>query len=380
MSEGEDKNKESKVAVAYENIAFECNLDNKLVPMRLGCVICERQKKAKRDMGQQHFGSPNDLMYHYITHSILELAQTMTNLQLALSDTQLSDLQSRTIKVEAIETDENDLLEEDNAGNFDDIPTTEQVEKYPRLRGRPKKNMSLKDKQHECKICGKVLTSKGNLNKHLVIHNPEKKFKCDQCSLDFNQRRDLTTHKMQIHTMERPYVCKICNKGFVHKHYLTEHLDYHSGERKFQCPTCGKRFQSASTLAKHTERHIGKRSHKCEFCAKAFFVRVDLRSHIRLVHEKSETSTGIPISKQQSSCKTNIPQAKDAKLSRKEARQERAKSLSMEDSWVIAQQGSTSSKPESEAETLTLTNLENQSRTMYLVPISGDSKTTDLKK
>ena len=93
--------------------------------------------------------------------------------------------------------------------------------------------------------------------------------------------RDLNTHKMQKHTGERPHICNLCGKGFVHKHYLAEHMDYHTDERKYQCQQCGKRFQSASTLSKHAERHKGQRSHQCPHCSKAFMVHVDLRSHVR---------------------------------------------------------------------------------------------------
>ena len=77
-------------------------------------------------------------------------------------------------------------------------------------------------------------------------------------------------HIIFLQLGERPYICKQCGKGFVHKHYLIEHMDYHTGERKYQCPQCGKRFQSASTLSKHAERHKGLRNHQCSYCSKSF--------------------------------------------------------------------------------------------------------------
>merc|ERR1712086_1133422 len=100
----------------------------------------------------------------------------------------------------------------------------------------------------------------------MIVHDESKKFECTICQAKFNQQRDLKNHKMQKHTGERPHICK----------------------------QCGKRFQSASTLSKHSERHKGQRTHQCSYCSKSFLVHVDLRSHVRIVHEKTG-DTGIPV-------------------------------------------------------------------------------------
>ena len=135
---------------------------------------------------------------------------------------------------------------------------------------------------HTCKICSNVLSSRGALVKHMVTHSDEKPFKCDQCDLQFNQNRDLKTHKMQKHTMQRPHVCGICGKGFVHKFYLMEHMTYHTGEKQFQCNYCGKTFPCQSSLSKHIKRHSTTRNFSCNLCSKAFTVKKDLTAHIKL--------------------------------------------------------------------------------------------------
>ena len=67
-------------------------------------------------------------------------------------------------------------------------------------------------KKYECKICSKILSCRGNLNKHMIVHDESKKFECTICQVKFNQQRDLKNHKMQKHTGERPYICKQCGK------------------------------------------------------------------------------------------------------------------------------------------------------------------------
>ena len=88
------------------------------------------------------------------------------------------------------ETDGHDSVVE-NIISDTSITTTRKVVKI-RDKSGPKK--------YECNICGKVLSCRGNLNKHMVLHDESKKFECPDCQAKFNQQRDLNNHKMQKHT------------------------------------------------------------------------------------------------------------------------------------------------------------------------------------
>lgn len=221
------------------------------------CVICSTEEDLKL------FKDANDLVFHHMSHPILELAQALADVQKLLKSIKFFD------EAKLLCAPKNRVVIEEDKSN-DNVDENEDtiVEHKASDTGA---------KKHKCHVCNKILSSRGNLNKHMIIHDPEKKFECPICHIKFNQSRDLKNHEMTIHTGERPYICKTCGKGFVHKHYLAEHMDYHSGDRKYQCPQCGKRFQSSSTLSKHMERHKGLRSHQCKFCSKSFLVHVDLR-------------------------------------------------------------------------------------------------------
>ncbi len=78
--------------------------------------------------------------------------------------------------------------------NEDDIPISKDDKKIS--KSKPEKL--------SCDICGKILSSKGNLKKHQVLHSSVKPWECKECNLSFNQARDLNTHKMQKIGNTRP--------------------------------------------------------------------------------------------------------------------------------------------------------------------------------
>ena len=82
-------------------------------------------------------------------------------------------------------------------------------------------------------------------------------------------------------------MCKTCSKAFERSRDLIIHERIHSGERPFECKKCNKTFSTSKILRKHIKRlHMNK----CEICDKMFFENSDLSSHLKDHQDKKGTN------------------------------------------------------------------------------------------
>lgn len=67
----------------------------------------------------------------------------------------------------------------------------------------------------------------------------------------------LICHVRKVHTGERQYLFKTCNKAFINSSNLIRHMRVHTGERPFLCKTCGKSFSDKSGMVRLVRVHTG---------------------------------------------------------------------------------------------------------------------------
>ena len=149
-----------------------------------------------------------------------------------------------------------------------------------------------KEKPFRCgyQECNKSFKHLHNLEAHLVVHTGISRHECTHpgCNEYFGYYSVLKRHILTRHTIERPYVCDICNKLFSRSNNLMAHRRnvhsvrderkqlqnsatdkwiMHSGNetRPFQCgyEGCGKTYIRKQSLRRHFLSHIGDSQFRC---------------------------------------------------------------------------------------------------------------------
>ncbi|XP_076614846.1 zinc finger and BTB domain-containing protein 6-like [Chaetodon auriga] len=114
----------------------------------------------------------------------------------------------------------------------------------------------------------------------ILVQRP---YLCRRCDRVFQHLESYEGHLKE----HRQYLCLVCGRGFQQKSNLTHHIRVHSGVKPFRCPLCHKTFSQKATLRDHLNLHTGNKPHKCNYCAVHFAHKPGLRRHLKDIHGKS---------------------------------------------------------------------------------------------
>uniref|UniRef100_A0A182S8Z3 C2H2-type domain-containing protein n=1 Tax=Anopheles maculatus TaxID=74869 RepID=A0A182S8Z3_9DIPT len=149
--------------------------------------------------------------------------------------------------------------------------------------------------KHACTLCEKTFLRRSNLIDHLRLHAKVKMYECDYCDKRFVQSGNLKSH-LRIHTAEKPFECSICGKTFAQSSSLKTHMLTHTNVKPYVCDVCDKGFTSSSDLNKHKRTHTGVKPYQCIICPdRQFTQKVHLRNHLARMHPTSNISEAIEL-------------------------------------------------------------------------------------
>ncbi|XP_055701743.1 gastrula zinc finger protein XlCGF26.1-like [Phlebotomus papatasi] len=145
-----------------------------------------------------------------------------------------------------------------------------------------------------CSSCGKTYRTKCELKKHTEQHHserPRKRVECGRCGGFYATKISLEIHLKRCKA--DPAKCEECGKILSNKLELRKHIRYnHSGlEKKFQCKICPKAFKAKKHLEEHAGQHTKVPIHRCSFCPREFCTQSAKYSHQRKHHpEENEAA------------------------------------------------------------------------------------------
>lgn len=116
---------------------------------------------------------------------------------------------------------------------------------------------------YTCRVCGESITSKMVLERHALTHNNQQEllYHCRKCLKGFATQTEFNEHKESEHDGPasiyrlpgQGFDCQTCGKVLHTRRTYDEHLRLHTKEYHYYCKECNKGFMRKNQLTQHME-------------------------------------------------------------------------------------------------------------------------------
>jgi hypothetical protein len=146
-------------------------------------------------------------------------------------------------------------------------------------------NSGASDLPFGCELCSDRFYFRGSLDWHIKQkHKPAKRKREEQPEGEETNRKPRAARPAS-------YFCSFCDRGFVQKNSLENHIRTHTREKPFSCEICGRAFSQKCNLRRHMKDvcYMGKSSNvaRCPECGYSSSRSDNFGAHMRK-HEREK--------------------------------------------------------------------------------------------
>ena len=137
-----------------------------------------------------------------------------------------------------------------------------------------------------CRYCKETFLSKDKLASHTSNHGKDEKCTCRLCGKKLSNKPNLERHIASVHCKSKPFSCPTCEKGFQEKAKLERHETTHNNYRRYKCTKCDRQFKQKEHLKTHDMSvHQKLKLFSCKICNKKFASKQIAITHVNYKHD-----------------------------------------------------------------------------------------------